>query len=127
MQRMILKRAHGNQDGTYGVLIHNYKPFAVTYELPWRDNKPNISCIPPGQYQAKRKTSQKFGEVFEIQDVEGRTYIYLHAGNFESDTKGCILVGEYFEGEGIAMSGKGFGEFMKILKNEDEFTIEIKE
>lgn len=72
-----------------------------TGELPWNDNKPDISCIPVGIYQCKVVESEKFGVVYSIQEVPGRTDILIHAGNFagvktkgyKSDIEGCILLG----------------------------------
>lgn len=65
-----------------------------TLELPWHNNLPNISCIPPGQYSYFRRTSPSNGEVLELRDVEGRTFIQIHAGNYTRHTFGCILVGD---------------------------------
>lgn len=65
----------------------------VTLELAWKDNKANLSCIPKGFYVVKQYISQKFGRCFKILNVLGRSDILIHAGNFNRDTHGCILVG----------------------------------
>jgi hypothetical protein len=44
-----------------------------------------------------RKTSYRHGRCFELQNVLGRDNILIHKGNFNSDTKGCILVGNGFK------------------------------
>ena len=64
-----------------------------TLELPWVDNKSNISCIPDGSYRCKVGYSKKNGPVINIYDVVGRTHVQVHAGNYTSDILGCILVG----------------------------------
>ena len=64
-----------------------------TLELPWLDNKPFISCIPPGEYTVQKRYSDTYGWHWHILDVEGRTLILIHAGNFHRDTEGCVCVG----------------------------------
>lgn len=130
MRVLILKRVATNDDGTWGVLIENDQPFVVTLEDPWLDNKVNVSCIPQGTYSCKRTISPRFGEVFEIQDVEGRTHILVHKGNTEDDTMGCILLGERFDyindKPAILQSSIGFDEFMLKMVDDDEFTLDIQ-
>ena len=64
-------------------------------ELPNKDNKPNVSCIPEGKYVAKKRVSPSRGKtVFEYQDVPNRTYVQIHSGNFTRQIKGCQLPGD---------------------------------
>ena len=116
---------------TYGVLINEGIPFALTLEDPWLENMPNVSCIPAGAYKAIRHISPRFGEVFWIQDVPGRSEILFHRGNRAADTQGCVLIGESFNhvlGEpGITRSAEGFREFMGILEGRNEFQLDIEE
>lgn len=78
---------------TLGVLtLNNFKCF--TLELPYKDNKQNVSCIPAGEYKYKRRDSAKNGEVLELVGVPNRSYIQIHAGNYTSQIQGCILVGK---------------------------------
>ena len=129
---MILKRVTKSPDiPTYGVLLNEGVPFALTLERPWLENVPNVSCIPAGHYRAIRHLSPKFGETFWVQDVPGRSEILFHKGNIAADSHGCILVGESFNyvlGEqGITASKEGFKEFMTILEGRNEFTIDIED
>lgn len=62
-----------------------------TFELPWRDNQPNISCIPAGVYPLKMTNSPKYGPCYKVYNVDGRTDILIHKGNYVRDTLGCIL------------------------------------
>lgn len=70
-------------------------------ELPWRDNKTSRSCIPPDVYDVKLRISPKYGPVFYVTDVEGRSWILTHAGNWAGDkekgykthSEGCLLFG----------------------------------
>lgn len=89
--------------GTQGVLIID-SFFCYTLELPWRENKRSISCIPSGEYETVIKKSPKFGLVYHIIDVPERSNVLIHSGNFAGDTskgyrsnvEGCILVGKNF-------------------------------
>lgn len=65
-----------------------------TLELPDRDNKQNVSCIPEGEYWVTRYHSHnKQTEVFQLEDVPDRTYIQMHNGRFTNQILGCILPG----------------------------------
>jgi hypothetical protein len=122
-----LIRVGSSEQGTFGVLRIGQVPFALTLERPWRDNETNVSCIPPTEYICRRVHSPKFGETFEVQGVERRSHILFHKGNTIENTKGCILVGEQFDGTKLAHSGAGYGEFMAKLAGLDEFTLRILE
>jgi len=126
---LTLKRISHNDYGTFGVLIDETTPFALTLENPWLENRQRVSCIPSGVYWCYRKRSPRFGETFEVKDVPERTDILFHPGNTRADTFGCILVAEQFEylhGEpAILHSRKGFDEFMKSLEGFNEFAINI--
>ncbi len=67
-----------------------------TLELPWKDNERYISCIPVGQYEVKKHTSEKYSQCFWVQNVPGRFEILIHRGNFFTDILGCILPGVAF-------------------------------
>lgn len=68
-----------------------------TLELGWHQNGRNISCIPSGLYKCKKHHSARHGDCILVEDVPDRDAILFHAGNFNSDTRGCILVGEHFK------------------------------
>ena len=58
-------------------------------ELPWEDNENNISCIPEGEYEVVTRYSQKYGKHYHVTDVEGRSWILIHAGNFYTSIRCC--------------------------------------
>lgn len=89
-----LVRYFQNNIVTLGILKfnNNHKPI-YTLELPWKDNKTNISCIPTGKYNCVPYSSEKYQGVFQIQDVPNRDAILIHIGNYPKDTHGCILPG----------------------------------
>ena len=100
MKEVYLFRTVTSDQGTEGVLATDGF-FSKTLELPWRENKRSISCIPSGEYIVRIRQSPKYGSVYWVTDVPNRTWILIHAGNFAGDTKkgfkthvnGCILLG----------------------------------
>ena len=76
----------------------NYGEFQCwTLELPWRDNRRNVSCVPVGTYNARKYDSPKHGNVILLDDVPERTWIEIHAAKYVSQLLGCIAVGESFK------------------------------
>lgn len=132
MKSLIIRRVLTGGEGTFGVLVFEQIPFAVTLERQWLDNRPSVggvpgSCIPAGEYICKRVNSPRFGDTFEVADVPDRTHILFHKGNLDDDSRGCILVGESFsklgKSSGIGASKAGYGELMAIMTGDDEFRL----
>lgn len=127
---LLLKR-HCTDVANFGLLIGPGNiPIAVTLELPWRNNKRQVSSIPQGVYLCKRVLSPKFGDTFEVTGVKGRSSILFHGGNTTADTLGCILVGRGFDlidgtTPGIFESKKTFNKFLQLLKDTDSFHLHV--
>lgn len=68
----------------------------VTLELPDKENKRSISCIPEDEYMVwkMQPTIKRKYEYFWVKNVPGRTGILFHPGNYTRQIKGCILPGE---------------------------------
>ena len=66
-----------------GNVIFEFK----TMELPWKDNKRRVSCIPVGFYIVRKHTSPKFGNTFHVLNVKGRSEILIHKGNYGARRK----------------------------------------
>lgn len=97
MKTVTIKRTEDNGVQTRGELFIGETYFAKTLELPWRENKKNISCIPLGNYLCKRTFSIKLLKyTYEVLNVISRDGIRLHPGNFFFDVEGCILMGSNF-------------------------------
>jgi hypothetical protein len=110
-----------DQDGTrtLGSLFIDGEKFCETLELPWRDNKRGVSCIPEGVYECKLAPSPSRGyEVYWLQDVPGRKDVQIHIGNFPKDIRGCILVGEERGVDQVAHSKVAFNKFMAKMGGE---------
>lgn len=101
MTRAVLRRAASRDDGTPGALSLANGPTLFTMEPPWRGNRRNRSCIPPGEYEVHPHRSPRFGACLLVAGVPGRSHILFHAGNLGGDverglrthTLGCVLPG----------------------------------
>jgi hypothetical protein len=125
----VLERIAYMPQGTLGKLTIGDEVF-WTAERPWRNNQKEVSCIPNGRYTCKAYTSKRFGQTFEVTDVENRTYILFHVGNFpEKDSHGCILLGERLMDNQPAVSSSKIAveRFRETLKDVESFDIEIKD
>jgi len=100
-------------------------------ELAWKDNTQDVSCIPAGKYRGFIRYSNKYGRHIHIMGVSGRGLILIHWGNFNSDTLGCVLIGERFkdiDGDGeldVTSSKDSFKAFMASFLDTDTIDIEI--
>lgn len=63
-----------------------------TLENPYRATTKD-SAIPCGVYECQKDNTGKF-QFYKVLNVPNRSNIEIHQGNYESDTEGCILVGE---------------------------------
>ncbi len=97
---LVLHRAYF-EEGTNGTLFTNGKFLCHTIELPWENNKRNISCIPEGQYKVEPRFSKRFKHHLILKAVKGRSYILFHPANDAlKDLEGCIAPVTYLSGIG---------------------------
>lgn len=95
--RATLFRGDSTDQGTFGALIFGSQSVR-TIELPWRDNMRQRSCIPTGTYQCRIVNSPRFGRVYGVLDVPGRSNVLIHSANLAGDVdlgwqthlQGCI-------------------------------------
>jgi len=127
----IIRLEENSDYGTFGVLKINKAVFCVTLEPADRLNHPNVSSIPAQQYMCNRIDSPKYGDTFEVSNVPDREHILFHAGNVVDNTKGCILLGQYFgklQGDrAVLNSGATFKEFMKRIGDAEQFHLTISQ
>ena len=93
MRQIFLNRVYRTKGVTIGMLSDDSNLYALTLENPWVGNEDNISCIPEGNYVCEVDESPKYGQVYHVHSVEGRSHILIHWGNYERNTEGCILLG----------------------------------
>lgn len=98
-----LSRETATAQGTPGVLRGpDGRIVCRMMELPWRDNRTGISCIPPGRYRVRhlpRSASGKYRDVYALDGTAPRVGILIHRGNAAGDTEqgcrtdshGCLL------------------------------------
>jgi hypothetical protein len=96
-----LARYKTSEQGTIGKFVaRDFSCFSL--ELPWRENKRSISCIPPGEYKTIITNSNKYGTIYWVTSVPNRSGILIHWGNYAGDSNegfkthsmGCILLGK---------------------------------
>jgi len=98
-------------------------------ELPNRDNKRSISRVNAGKYICKLRYSEKYKWHYHLQDVEGRSLILIHFGNYYTNTRGCILVGNGFTDinkdgyRDVTSSKKTVKRVLEVMSKEFELTI----
>jgi Family of unknown function (DUF5675) len=93
----LLVRRPSTPDGVLGVWFNpDGAELCKTIELPWKNNEPDISCIPAMLVTFERFMSPAHGQVWEATNVPERSEIEIHAANLASELKGCIGVGDTF-------------------------------
>lgn len=138
-----LYRFKSTDEGTFGFMTYN-GAWWYSLELPWRDNKPNISCIPVGEYFVSLRYSPHFHrELYHLHNVKDRSYILIHPANlagdvskgWQSQLQGCITIGKRVGKirnkfgkmqRAIISSGIAINEFYSIMQNRD-FNLIIEE
>lgn len=129
-----------------------FEPYGIFGELAFTDASPLRYCytlehafqvgdqwmpvIPEGIYNCVRGWHQLSNaepfETFEITGVEGHKGLLFHAGNFNADSHGCVLLGREIidsaaGGKMIGNSKVTFENFMRRLADVDEFTLVVEE
>jgi hypothetical protein len=130
METLILKRGPSKADGTPGELFRNGAHLCYTMELPWKDNRNEVSCIPVGVYPVVRhrwNTPEHSKSGWKLEGVPNRSGVLIHRGNTIRDILGCILVGNRrgtLKGLPAVLDS---GATMNILRATlpDEFILEI--
>jgi hypothetical protein len=77
--------------GTNGILRIGDQFLCYTIELPWKDNRRGLSCIPQGRYSLETRYSPHHKDHLLVEKVPGRTLILIHPANIAlTELKGCI-------------------------------------
>jgi hypothetical protein len=135
MIRAELHRFMSDPKQTLGSLVfyRNDDPelMLATIELPWRDNKRSLSCVPEGDYTVVKRYSEKYGDHWHLIDVPGRSHILIHHGNFHYQIQGCVLVGaehKDIDGNGlpdVIASKRAMDEINRLMADQDDFQLKI--
>lgn len=142
MKLLTLIRDDTSDEGTFSVGTltagDNRLGFWDFLELPWRDNRTGVSCIPPGLYEAHLTYSNRFQrEVYILDGVPDRTAIEIHPANwagdkaagFYTELNGCLApgmerglltpAGHNLMQRAVLQSGRAFQQLMDALAGDD--------
>ena len=103
-----------------GEVIIDGELFCYSLEKKWHNNKRRVSCIPAGEYKTTPYSSDKYPNVCEIIDVEGRSKILIHAANYDWQLLGCIALGANYV-ETFVTNGKECSAVFNSKKTIEEF------
>ena len=120
MKRVTLERVRFSDEGTFGVVGLEGSTFRLySGELPWKDNKSFVSCIPEGLYTCMHNYSPRFKKnTYLVENVPGRTAIRIHVCNFVGDEdKGYVS-------EIGGCIGLGTGIWPMVAKNASGFPVQ---
>lgn len=111
---LVLERTY-HETGTNGKFTIEGLYICSSIELPERQNKRKISCIPEGIYQINICKHPRFGECILVENVPQRKGIYIHAMNdANKQSKGCI--GTVFVATGIAQGLQSKDALKALIK-----------
>ena len=78
-----------------------------TLELPWKDDRQDISCVPVGTYKCSMSWSHHFARPMpHLLGVPARSNIMIHDGNTLLDTEGCVVLGMNESHPGILIASR---------------------
>lgn len=87
-----------------------------TIELPWLQNERNVSCIPEGRYELRKRFIKKFGLHLLVVDVPDRSWILIHPANdAKTQLKGCIAPVTQLTGPGKGNESRLANEKLKAI------------
>lgn len=115
MEIIVRRFAHGKDD-TLGLLFVDCDFECFTLEDEYRSEKiKHETRIPEGRYEIKLRDAGGMNERYKkydyhkgmlhLQEVPNFEYIYIHVGNREDHSSGCLLVGDTVQNN---LNGRGF-------------------
>lgn len=137
MKKITLIRKY-EKGGTVGLLVFPSGETMYVLERPKESEDESPVCIPEGTYPlvmrespiVKSTSKGKYTRGYEVTEVEGRTHIMVHIGNYVHNSEGCLLTGESVgKHKGLPAvwkSAVAFDRFMKLMQEEEITHIEIK-
>lgn len=115
---LVLMRCY-YKEGVNGTLFYKGAAICDTIELPWKENKRRISCIPEGIYEVRKRYSVKFKNHLQLINVSGRSAILIHPANdARKELNGCIAPVTYHTGIGKGVySRKAFEKLLTLVND----------
>lgn len=101
-------------DGHY--FCDTLEPHCIDYEKEKKEY--GKTAIPDGKYEIVMSWSSHFHRFMPfLRDVPWFSGIMIHPGNKASETKGCILVGKYYDEAFITDSKKKFEALYSMIQD----------
>lgn len=136
---LTLIRKEYRPDGIFSDLRKNdtAERVAVTLEHAYSDTHDSeyLPKIPSGTYTCVRGQHRLHNmthgfDTFEITGIAGHSNLLFHWGNYNSDSEGCVLLGQSktLESNGnqmITNSKQTFNDFMNLQAGVDTFTLTV--
>jgi hypothetical protein len=105
---LVLVRDKDNHETTVGKFYLEGKLFCATLEDTYRHDKVHgVTRIPAGRYKIELRKEGGMYQKYQtrcgtngmlwLKNVPNYEYVYIHIGNDDEDTLGCILVGSIIE------------------------------
>lgn len=129
--KLVLQRSY-YPDGVNGILHAGDKQICYTIELPWKDNRHGISCIPEGTYPVVKRFSNRHQFHLEVLNVPDRSLILIHKANdAQQELRGCIAPVASLTGPGKGYPSKpAFDKLYQLvdncLANDEPVELEIR-
>ena len=144
--KLRLQRYSSSEESTIGLLFVNGSFECYTLEDPHQNVKiPGKTRIPAGSYDITLrneggmvvKYNQRFAwhrGMLWLKDVPNFQYVYIHIGNKNEDTEGCILVAmnannnkveKGFISNSIAAYTRLYQKIIAAIDNNEEIILEI--
>jgi hypothetical protein len=93
--------------GTNGKILQKGGLLVCSIELPWKDNRTQVSCIPEGRYELVKRWSRKFAGHLQVMNVAERSTILIHPANDAMhELKGCIAPVSVITGVGKGLRSR---------------------
>ena len=104
-------------NATNGEMIHQGERICFAIELPWLNNKPQVSCVPEGRYELVKRYNLKFKSHLQLVNVPGRDYILVHPANDAvKELKGCIAPVSLLTAEGKGLRSRlALGQLIALV------------
>jgi len=142
--KLELKRFSSGADSTLGILLADGVFECFTLEDEYRTDKiKGETRIPAGIYKVEkrevlsgltekyRKKYPWFDFHFMLQDVPNFQYVYIHIGNDDDHTDGCLLVGDSIKSNrfnndnNLTTSGPAFKRLYQKMSDADSVEVTI--
>ena len=118
--------------GTNGEISLKGERVCYSIELPWLENKSQVSSIPEGRYELTIRYSEHFKWHLQVMNVKNRALILIHPANEAvKELKGCIAPVSILKAEGKGLRSRIAFDKLKaivfpVLEKNESFFLNIE-